>query len=152
MKGQDCTLQMPPALEARLAKIAHERCCTLNDLLDEQISLMIEDAEYRLRMEAIAQHLDAQFYAGELESGWPTETLECLAVAWIRWAYMEKELEKQITEMSAEDLEYWENEVKRCGRSFEELMRERIYGQDQSWRDLPDETDADWWKEESAEC
>jgi hypothetical protein len=129
-----------------LCRIAEERRCTLADLADEQIPRIESDAQYAYYLLPFVNEIIKRRIEGKCEVGaWPEDPLECLAVALIRDAKLKAEIETLILTMSGEDLDCWDAEVKKTGKSMEFLLWSKIYGP--GWDFLhPTKLRYDWWK------
>jgi hypothetical protein len=90
---------------------------------------MIADPDFLYRVELKVGEIMRLRHAGKADAdAWPKDPLEALAVALRMTLYLEDMIEKELLELSEEDLAFWDSETKRTGRSVEELIRDRVFG------------------------
>ena len=143
---KESNLWLPPPVLRELVRVAQERGFTLTDLANEQVRGIESDAQYAYYLLPFVNEVIKRCIEGRCEVGaWPEDPLKCLAIALIRDAKLKEEIEKLILAMSRRDLDCWDAEAKKTGKSMEFLLWSKIYGP--SWDYLhPTKLQDDWWK------
>ena len=114
---------------AKLDRLAAEQHCSTNDLGVEMARRMIAERDFFDRTERVMWKIIRLRHAGQQDiAEWPRDPLDCLAVSLRVSAYIEQMAEHKILTMPGGDLDYWNREVERTGRSFEYLIRQAVLG------------------------
>jgi len=123
------TILLTDHVWAELDRLATERNCSRNDLGTEVSRRLCAESDFSDRMDLATAKIIQLRQAGKPDSAaWPSDPLDCLAVAICMAVYLEHVAEHKILAMTEEDLDFWNREVKRTGRSFEYLISQSVFG------------------------
>jgi hypothetical protein len=129
VESQIFTILLSNPVWAELDRLAAERHCSTNDLTVEVARRMLAERDFFDRAERVMWKIIRLRHAGQQDAAeWPRDPLDCLAVSLRMSFYIEQVAKHKILTMPEEDLDYWNREVKRTGRSFEYLISQTVCG------------------------
>src|ERR1700736_1765776 len=124
------TLLLPDWVWVQIDRLAKKRGCSANDLLAGQSRRMIAHPDFLHRVEEKVGEIMRLRHAGQADAdAWPKDPLDAPAVSLRMSLYFEDLIENHILEMNEERLALWDIETQRTGKSIEELVRDRGFGQ-----------------------
>jgi hypothetical protein len=142
---------LPGQIWSAVDEIARTRGCSRNELLVEQAQRYLTDREYVLRVLKLIidlmEHLDKH---GSIAGwSWPADPLEALMLGWKIADDVDQIIDQWIDDFDADELLYWEREVKRTGRDMTALLQDRMLHPNKDHES--DSDGADWWKASESE-
>jgi hypothetical protein len=127
----DVSFSLMTPLEATnaLEDMAQRQGCTPDELCAKEVEKLQADQDYREHVRTKANEIWSRLLQRQrIDNLWPAEPLECHMVAFVLSALMEARIDQKISELTREQMEFYESEVKRTGRSLTALLNDVLFG------------------------